>query len=87
MFQKKITTSSSDVTARIFGSYDKNIARLESEFSVSIRNGQNENDDGDTIVNRKLPKTGDDSRIGLWIGLSALSACAFILLMKKWKEA
>ncbi|MBP3294059.1 MAG: PhoH family protein, partial [Clostridia bacterium] len=50
MFQKKITTSSSDVTARIFGSYDKNIARLESEFSVRIRNVQNENDDGDTIV-------------------------------------
>ena len=50
MFQKKITTSSSDVTSRIFGSYDKNISRLESEFSVRIYNIQNEADDGDTIV-------------------------------------
>ena len=40
-----------------------------------------------TIVNRKIPKTGDESNIGLWIGLSAVSACAFILLMKKRKEA
>ncbi len=50
MFQKKITTSSSDVTSRIFGSYDKNISRLESEFSVRIYNIQNEASDGDTIV-------------------------------------
>ncbi|MBQ6951062.1 MAG: Cna B-type domain-containing protein, partial [Clostridia bacterium] len=40
-----------------------------------------------TIVNRKIPRTGDESRIGLWIALSAVSACAFILLMKKRKEA
>lgn len=50
MFQKKITTSSSDVTLRIFGSYDKNISRLESEFTVRIYNIQNEADLGDTIV-------------------------------------
>lgn len=50
MFQKKITTFSSDATSRIFGSYDKNISRLESEFSVRIYNIQNEASDGDTIV-------------------------------------
>ncbi|MGN1345143.1 MAG: PhoH family protein [Eubacteriales bacterium] len=50
MFQKKITTPSSDVTSRIFGSYDKNVSRLESEFSVRIYNIQNQADDGDTIV-------------------------------------
>ncbi|MBQ6950736.1 MAG: LPXTG cell wall anchor domain-containing protein, partial [Clostridia bacterium] len=31
--------------------------------------------------------TGDESNIGLWIGLTALSGCLFILLMKKRKEA
>ncbi|MBQ9944423.1 MAG: Cna B-type domain-containing protein, partial [Clostridia bacterium] len=42
---------------------------------------------GDTIVNRKIPKTGDDSRIGLWLAVTAVSAAGCILLMKKRKEA
>ena len=50
MTQKKIHTNSSEVTARLFGSYDKNIRRLEEEFGVRISNIQNQNDDGDTIV-------------------------------------
>ncbi len=50
MTQKKIKTTSSEVTARLFGSYDRNIDRLESEFGVRIRNVQNQSDDGDTIT-------------------------------------
>ena len=50
MGQKKITTASSEVTARLFGSFDRNINRLESEFGVRIQNIQNQNDDGDTIT-------------------------------------
>ena len=42
---------------------------------------------GDTIVNRKIPKTGDDSRIGLWLAVTAVSAAGCILLMKKRREA
>lgn len=38
------------MTSRIFGSFDKNIGRIEEEFSVRIYNIQNQNDDGDTIV-------------------------------------
>ncbi|MBQ6952009.1 MAG: Cna B-type domain-containing protein, partial [Clostridia bacterium] len=38
---------------------------------------------GDTIVNRKIPKTGDESMIGLWSCMTVLSGAAFILLMKK----
>ena len=50
MTQKKIRTASSEVTARLFGSYDKNVNRLEGEFGVRISNIQNQNDDGDTIL-------------------------------------
>ena len=50
MIQKKISTPTSEATAKIFGSYDKNISRLESEFGVRIYNTQNQNDAGDTIV-------------------------------------
>ena len=50
MTQKKIKTASSEVTARLFGSYDKNVNRLEGEFGVRISNIQNQSDDGDTIL-------------------------------------
>jgi len=50
MQQRKINTASSEVTARLFGSFDKNVERLESEFGVRIFNIQNQNDGGDTIV-------------------------------------
>ncbi len=50
MNQKKISIPTSEATARIFGSYDKNVRRLESEFGVRIYNIQNQNDDGDTVV-------------------------------------
>ncbi len=47
---KKINTQTSELTARIFGNFDKNVRRLEDEFSVRIYNIQNQADDGDTIV-------------------------------------
>ena len=50
MIQRKIKTTSSEVTARLFGSYDKNIRRLEEEFGVRISNIQNQSDDGDTVL-------------------------------------
>ncbi len=50
MFQKKISTNSSDMTAKLFGSYDKIASRLESEFGVRIYNIQNQSDDGDAII-------------------------------------
>ncbi len=50
MLQRKISTPSSEITSRIFGSYDKNINYIEGQFGVRIYNIQNQNDDGDTIV-------------------------------------
>ena len=50
MQQRKINTASSEVTARLFGSFDKNVERLENEFGVRIFNIQNQSDGGDTIV-------------------------------------
>ena len=50
MIQKKLTTKSSEVTARLFGSFDKNILRIEDAFGVHIGNIQNRNDDGDTVT-------------------------------------
>ena len=47
---KKLNTQSSEMTARLFGSFDKNIEKVEKEFGVRIYNIQNENDDGDTVV-------------------------------------
>ena len=48
--QKKINTSSSEETSRIFGSFDRNIRRIEDEFSVRISNIQRQDDDGDTVI-------------------------------------
>ena len=50
MHQRKINTASSEVTSRLFGNFDKNVQRLESEFGVRIYNIQNQEDGGDTIV-------------------------------------
>ena len=57
-------------------------------FATSYLHGSVEVEEagnGDTIVNRKIPKTGDESMIGLWSGMTVLSGAAFILLMKKRK--
>ena len=50
MIQRKIVTQSSDITARLFGNFDRNIRRIEDEFGVRVYNVQNQNDDGDTVV-------------------------------------
>ncbi len=47
---KKISTPSAEVTAKLFGNFDRNITRLEEEFSVRIYNTQNETVEGDTII-------------------------------------
>ena len=49
MSQKTIIVHDSEVTRRIFGSFDRNLARLESEFSVRIYNRQDPSGIGDAI--------------------------------------
>ncbi len=45
MEQKTVTIENSDLTARLFGSYDVNVRILEKEFSVTIRNRAGEESD------------------------------------------
>ncbi len=45
-----IRTDNSDVTSKIFGSYDKYLKRIESEFDVRITNKSTEGAYGDSIV-------------------------------------
>lgn len=47
---KKISTSSAEATAKLFGNFDKNINRLEEAFSVRIYNARNETAEGDVVV-------------------------------------
>ena len=47
--QRKIQIPNAEMTAKIFGSYDKNISRLEEAFSVRIAN-TGDSGDGDTIL-------------------------------------
>jgi len=48
--QKKIGIPSAEMTGKIFGSYDKNINRLEDAFSVRITNQMAAGEEGDTIL-------------------------------------
>lgn len=48
--QKTIEITNSEITARLFGSYDKNTARIEEAFGVRISNRQSVSDIGDTIL-------------------------------------
>ncbi len=50
MTQKKINVAHSEVTSKVFGSFDKNVRRLEDAFGVRIYNRENESDIGDTIL-------------------------------------
>lgn len=50
MSERIITTKSSEITSRLFGSFDINLRRIEEAFSVKIRNRQNTDGDGDSIV-------------------------------------
>ncbi len=42
-------------------------------------------EDWGTIVNRKIPRTGDDTAIGLWTALTAAAGCLLVLTLKKRK--
>ena len=50
MAQKRLNVSRSDITLKVFGSFDKNVHRLEDEFNVRIYNRENDSDIGDTIL-------------------------------------
>jgi len=48
--QKTIEITNSEITARLFGSYDKNTSRIEEAFGVRISNRQSLNEVGDTVT-------------------------------------
>ena len=50
MIQKKINVARAEITSKVFGSFDKNVRRLEDAFGVRIFNRENESDIGDTIL-------------------------------------
>lgn len=50
MAEKIFTTSSHEVTATIFGSFDSNVSKIEKEFDVRIFNRSGGEDCGDAIV-------------------------------------
>ena len=50
MIQKKINVARTEITSKVFGSFDKNVRRLEDAFGVRIFNRENESDIGDTIL-------------------------------------
>ncbi|MBR6807643.1 MAG: PhoH family protein [Clostridia bacterium] len=50
MAQKTIIVSDSEVTKKIFGSFDRNTSKLESEFGVRIYNRQDPQGRGDAIM-------------------------------------
>lgn len=33
---------------------------------------------GGTIINKKIPRTGDEANLGLWIGMAALGAAGIV---------
>ncbi len=50
MMQKKINVAASEITLKIFGSFDRNTRMIEDTFGVRIYNRANENGLGDTIL-------------------------------------
>ena len=50
MIQKKINVARAEITSKVFGSFDKNVRRLEDAFGVRIFNRENDSDIGDTIL-------------------------------------
>ena len=48
MEQKTVKIQSSDITARVFGSYDINVRTVEKAFSVKVYNRSDE--DGDAVM-------------------------------------
>jgi len=58
MTKKKILTSSSEITRRIFGSFDHNARRLEEAFGIRVYNSPDEAGQGDCIL-----LEGEDSAV------------------------
>ncbi len=60
---------------------------LEGFATSYLSSGEEVNraENGDTIVNRKIPQTGDNSHIGLWLAVTMAAAGAMIVLLKKRK--
>ena len=50
MEQRTVTIEHSELTARIFGSYDVNARILEKEFSVTVRNRSGEESDAILVI-------------------------------------
>ncbi len=50
MAEKIVKTSSSEITGRLFGSFDKNARRIEEAFGVKMYNRQSPDSAGDAIV-------------------------------------
>lgn len=50
MSEKIVKTRSSEITSRLFGSFDVNCRRIEEAFDVKLRNRQNPDGDGDSVV-------------------------------------
>ncbi len=50
MAERTVKTKSSEITGRLFGSFDKNARRIEEAFGVKMYNRQSAESDGDMIV-------------------------------------
>ncbi len=50
MSERTVKTKSSEITSRLFGSFDSNARRIEEAFEVKLSNRQNTEGDGDSIV-------------------------------------
>ncbi len=50
MAERTVRTKSSEITGRLFGSFDKNARRIEESFGVKMYNRQSADFDGDMIV-------------------------------------
>lgn len=77
MNQKKINVACSEVTSKVFGSFDKNVRRLEDAFGVRIYNRENESDIGDTILIE-----GDDTACD-----KAVSALKYLIKVANLSES
>ena len=76
MSERIVKTKSSEITSRLFGSFDINCRRLEEAFGVKIRNRQNTDGDGDSIV-----ISGEDESVRL-----AAEATEYLRGMAEYNE-
>lgn len=76
MSERIVKTKSTEITSRLFGSFDINCRRLEEAFDVKIRNRQNADGDGDSIV-----ISGEDENVRL-----AAEATEYLRGMAEYNE-